>query len=178
MFISLQALGGNALWTDRFLGDHVAIAYYWALVILYLFSPRAAYGFMALLEAHAVDTYGTFLKENKERLKLLPAPKVAESYYLGADLYLFDDFQVTRKVGTRRPPCSSLYDVFKNIMEDEVEHVKTMIACQDYALVGNVVVSPHLKRVSDEMDNNDEEERQNWKAWAESINELQKECDD
>lgn len=169
----MEALGGNALWTDRFLGYHVAIGYYWALIALYFFSPRAAYGFMALLEAHAVDTYGTFLKENKERLKLLPAPKVAESYYLSADLYLFDEFQVTRKVGTRRPPCDNLYDVFKNIMEDEVEHVKTMIACQDYARGGSIIVSPHLKNMSHENDNNNDEKRQNWKVWAESINEIQ-----
>lgn len=43
----MEALGGNALWTDRFLGYHAAIFYYWALIALYLFSPRAAYNFMA-----------------------------------------------------------------------------------------------------------------------------------
>jgi hypothetical protein len=30
----------------------------------------------------------------------------------------------------RRPPCESLLDVFMNIRDDEVEHVKTMHACQ------------------------------------------------
>jgi hypothetical protein len=30
----------------------------------------------------------------------------------------------------RRPPCDSLLDVFMNIRDDEVEHVKTMHACQ------------------------------------------------
>lgn len=30
---------------------------YWLLVATYIFSPAVAYQFMALLEAHAVDTY-------------------------------------------------------------------------------------------------------------------------
>ncbi len=30
----------------------------------------------------------------------------------------------------RRPPCLNLHDVFVNIRDDEVEHVKTMHACQ------------------------------------------------
>ena len=31
--------------------------------------------------------------------------------------------------------CSNLYDVFKNIMEDEDEHVKVMTACRDYSII-------------------------------------------
>lgn len=168
MFL-LQALGGNAIWSDRFLGYHVAIVYYWALNGLFFFSPRAAYGFMELLEAHAVDTYGTFLKENEAKLKTLPPPAIAKSYYTSADLYLFDDFQVGKEVGTRRPPCDTLFDVFKNICEDEAEHVKTMAACQDYARVGKLVVSPHLAAVVAGED--DPEKRNLWKKWAEDLNE-------
>ena len=48
---------------------------------------------MELLEAHAVDTYTTFLNENRKRLSQLPPPAVARSYYKTGDLYLFDDFQ-------------------------------------------------------------------------------------
>jgi ubiquinol oxidase len=48
---------------------------------------------MELLEAHAVDTYITFINENRARLSQLPAPSVAKSYYKTGDLYLFDDFQ-------------------------------------------------------------------------------------
>ena len=135
----MEALGGNALWQDRFLGYHVAIGYYWLICGLFFFNPRAAYEFMALLEAHAVDTYTVFFQENKQKLKSLPAPSVATSYYTGADLYLFDDFQVSKKPKSRRPPCATLYDVFKNIAEDEGEHVKTMQACMDYSLVGDIV---------------------------------------
>lgn len=124
---------------------------------------------MELLEAHAVDTYGTFIKENKTKLKSLPPPAIARSYYSSADLYLFDDFQVGTEVGSRRPPCDTLYDVFKNIRDDELEHVKTMAACQDYARVGKLVVSPHLADVMTK--ESDPERRKLWKDWADKINE-------
>lgn len=31
--------------------------------------------------------------------------------------------------------CSTLYDVFQNIREDEAEHVRVMTACRDYSIV-------------------------------------------
>jgi len=141
----MESLGGNSQWSDRFLGYHVAFAYYWFLVVVYLGSPRIAYQFMELLEAHAVDTYTTFVRENRETLRKLPPPAVAASYYRKGDLYLFDDFMTTRRPGTRRPPCETLLDVFENIATDEGEHVKTMKACQDYAEFGTKVVSSHLR---------------------------------
>lgn len=165
----MESLGGNAVWSDRFVGYHAALAYYWFLIAVYLFSPRIAYQFMELLESHAVDTYGTFVRENRLRLSELPPPSVARSYYLTGDLYLFDDFQTSRKPGSRRPPCASLLDVFENICMDEAEHVKTMKACQDYASFGTKVVSPHLNykqsRQADE-----EKKRALWKQWSEVIN--------
>ena len=163
----MEAMGGNTLWRDRFLGYHVAFGYFWAVCTLFLFSPTAAYEFMELLEAHAVDTYSTFLKENKERLQSLPAPKVAVSYYKAADLYLFDDFQIGKKPNTRRPPCDTLYDVFKNIAEDEGEHVRTMKACKDYSNIGDIVVSPHWQS-GDEIIN--DEKRKAWIDWSEEVN--------
>lgn len=30
--------------------------------------------------------------------------------------------------------CSNLYDVFSNIRDDELEHVKTMVACEDNSI--------------------------------------------
>lgn len=50
-------------------------------------------------------------------------------FYVG-DLYLFDEFQTTRVPQERRPKIENLYDVFVAIRGDELEHVKTMIACQ------------------------------------------------
>ena len=36
--------------------------------------------------------------------------------------------------------CSTLYDVFRNIMEDESEHVDVMTACRDYSIVEALAV--------------------------------------
>lgn len=142
----MESMGGDKVWKDRFLGYHCALLYYWLLLAVYAASPRIAYQFMELLEAHAVDTYGTFLLENEALLRSLPPPVVARSYYAGADMYYFDDFQVNQPPGTRRPPCDSLFDVFKNILDDEAEHVSTMQACQGYCVTGkSIVISPHLK---------------------------------
>ena len=163
----MESLGGNSRWSDRFMAYHVAIAYYWLLNIVFLFSPRIAYQFMELLECHAVDTYSTFIRENRKRLKELPAPSVARSYYSLGDLYLFDDFQVSRPVGTRRPPCENLFDAFDNICQDEAEHVKTMKACQNYAIYGIRVVSPHLSNRHTDV----HIKREKWKEWSEQVNE-------
>ena len=162
----METLGGNAQWSDRFFGYHAAIAYYWILIVVYACSPRIAYQFMELLEAHAVDTYSTFVKENEETLRKLPPPEVARSYYSEGDLYLFDDFQVAIPAGSRRPPCENLLDVFRNICEDEAEHVKTMRACQDYARLGSRVVSPHVRALVDE----EGKAREVWKEWARIVN--------
>ncbi|KAL6010281.1 hypothetical protein ACLOJK_000712 [Asimina triloba] len=59
-----------------------------------------------------------------DELKRLPPASVAVKYYMGDDMYLFEN----------------LYDVFVNIREDEGEHCKTMKACQTH---GNLR-SPHL----------------------------------
>jgi Alternative oxidase. len=122
---------------------------------------------MELLESHAVDTYSTFLKENEEKLKTLPPPMVALSYYKATNLYLFDDFQVSKKPNTRRPPCDTLYDVFRNINDDEAEHVKTMKACKDYSRLGKVVVSPHMT-LGDDIGVT--EKRKAWLKWSEETN--------
>ena len=55
----MEALGGNLIWSDRFLGYHIAIGYYWALNSLFFFSPAAAYEFMELLESHGTISGGS-----------------------------------------------------------------------------------------------------------------------
>lgn len=77
------------------------------------------------------DTYEVFLETNRELLMSLPPPKCAVDYYKGGDLYMFDAFQTDQLAGTRRPEVNNLYDVFCNIRDDEIEHEKTMLACQD-----------------------------------------------
>lgn len=126
----MEDLGGNKHWVDRFLAQHVALLYYWIIVLLYLINPNGAYHFMELVEGHAYKTYNKFLKENEADLKAQPAPQIAIQYYRDGDLYLFDEFQTGTKIESRRPSIDNLYDVFVNIRDDEQEHVKTMVACQ------------------------------------------------
>jgi len=122
----MESLGGDRLWLDRFLARHAAIFYYVILNHVWLISPSFAYNFSELIEFHAVDTYGEFVDANEELLKSMPAPQEAKDYYEGCDLFMFDEFQTGREVSSRRPTINNLYDVFCNIRDDELEHVKTM----------------------------------------------------
>ncbi|KAG7963059.1 hypothetical protein I3843_09G098600 [Carya illinoinensis] len=126
----MEELGGNAWWVDRFLAQHIAVAYYFMTVFMYALSPRMAYHFSECVEIHAFETYDKFIKAQGDELKKSPAPEVAVKYYTGGDLYLFDEFQTSRVPNTRRPKIENLYDVFLNIRDDEAEHCKTMKACQ------------------------------------------------
>lgn len=126
----MEALGGSQQWIDRFLARHVALLYYWIIVGVYIVSPRSAYQFMELVEKEAYHTYDQFLKDNEADLKNQPAPQIAVNYYRDGDLYMFDEFQTARVPEERRPAVDNLYDVFVSIRDDEMEHVKTMVACQ------------------------------------------------
>ncbi|KAG0493336.1 hypothetical protein HPP92_004330 [Vanilla planifolia] len=144
----MEELGGNALWFDRFLAQHIAILYYFMTVFMYALSPRMAYHFSECVERHAYSTYDKFLKLHEEELKMLPAPQVAIDYYMNEDLYLFDEFQTSRTPNSRRPIIENLYDVFVNVRDDEAEHCKTMKACQIH---GNLR-SPHSSMTEDRDD--------------------------
>ncbi|NJN24413.1 MAG: plastoquinol terminal oxidase [Acaryochloridaceae cyanobacterium RL_2_7] len=127
----MESLGGDRHWVDRFLARHTALLYYWIIIALYLVHPRAAYNFMEQVENHAFHSYDQFLKSDEEQLKAKPAPDVAIQYYREGDLYMFDEFQTAQPVAQRRPEINNLYDVFVAIRDDEMEHVKTMVACQE-----------------------------------------------
>ena len=127
----MESLGGSEYWIDRFVSRHVAILYYWITVVMYLVTPKTAYYFAELVERHAFHSYDEFLKSKGEELQKLPAPEVAISYYRDGDLYMFDEFQMTHLPAERRPKVDNLYDVFVAIREDEMEHVKTLVACQE-----------------------------------------------
>lgn len=135
----MEELGGNSLWFDRFLSQHIATFYYFMTVFMYILSPRMAYHFSECVEKHAYSTYDKFLNRYSDELKSLPAPEIAIKYYTTGDLYLFDEFQTSRVPKSRRPEIENLYDVFINIRDDEGEHCKTMKACQSR---GNLQ-SPH-----------------------------------
>ncbi len=126
----MESLGGDRLWIDRFIAQHVAFAYYWVVVPIYMLFPSYAYYLMELIEGHAYHTYDEYLKTYEAELKAQPAPQVAINFYRDGDLYMFDEVQTTLSHEFRRPKVDSLYDVFVNIRDDEDEHVKTMIALQ------------------------------------------------
>ncbi|MEM6253844.1 MAG: alternative oxidase [Cyanobacteria bacterium P01_D01_bin.156] len=126
----MEELGGSQHWIDRFLARHVALLYYWIIVGIYVVNPGAAYHFMEMVEEHAYASYDKFLQSDETDLKSQPAPQVAISYYRDGDLYMFDEFQTAQAPAERRPKVDNLYDVFVAIRDDEMEHVKTMAACQ------------------------------------------------
>jgi len=137
----MESLGGNQRWYDRYLAKTTALLYYWIIVILYFFVPRTAYKFMELVEGHAYHSYDTYLKQYEMELKGQPAPRIAREYYQDGDLYMFDEFQSAHLPLERRPQIENLYDVFVAIRDDELEHVKTMVACQRPE--NHVTLSPH-----------------------------------
>ncbi|GLI68895.1 hypothetical protein VaNZ11_013442 [Volvox africanus] len=138
----MESLGGDRAWLDRFIAEHAAVFYYWVLIFFYLVSPRMAYNFMQRVELHAADTYSAFLQHNRAVLESIPPPIVALQYYYSEDLYLFDEFQTSaRNSSPRRPRCESLLDVFVNIRDDEMEHVKTMVACQNSTIAKDLAAS-------------------------------------
>mmetsp|Transcript_2858 Transcript_2858/g.6413 ORF Transcript_2858/g.6413 Transcript_2858/m.6413 type:complete len:302 (-) Transcript_2858:298-1203(-) len=120
----MEELGGDANFLDRFLAQHVAFGYFALIVALYLLNPVEAYNLNQDVEEHAAATYDSYLKENAEKLKLLPAPQAAIDYYVDGDMYMFDEFQTSCEM--RRPVIENLYDVFVAIRDDELAHVKTM----------------------------------------------------
>lgn len=143
----MEELGGGERWIDRFLARHTALLYYWIVIGLYLVAPNAAYNFMELVEQHAYASYDKFLTQEEKHLKTLPAPQIAIDYYRDGDLYMFDEFQTAQQPAQRRPEINNLYDVFVAIRDDEMEHVKTMVACQlpDAQMQFSSPHTPHLQ---------------------------------
>ena len=76
-----EALGGADRFQDRFIAQHLGVAYYWVTVAVYLVSPRMAYNLMEQIEEHAFHTYDSFLQRCGPELATLPVPSVAREYY-------------------------------------------------------------------------------------------------
>ena len=88
----MEELGGDEKFGDRFIAQHIAFAYYWLVVAVYVTSPAVAYDLNKHVERHAFNTYSEFLVRNEARLRAAPAPQVAKDYYTEANLYMFDAF--------------------------------------------------------------------------------------
>lgn len=144
LLILEELLGSKITWRDQFVAQHLAVAYYWVAVTVYLVNPAVAYNVNQAVEEEAYDTYDSFLQKHRPYLQSHPAPAVARTYYAGDDLYLFDSMHHPAALDLlpshnedqygpshrRRPPCETLYDTFVNIRDDEMEHVKTMMYLQ------------------------------------------------
>jgi hypothetical protein len=76
----MEELGGNDLFQDRFVAQHMAFAYYWFCVLLYLVAPPVAYNLNENIERHAYETYSTFVRDHADELRLLPAPAITAEY--------------------------------------------------------------------------------------------------
>lgn len=141
----MESIGGDQAWWVRFTAQHSAIVYFVVLSFLWLVSPSLSYRFSELLETHAVDTYETFLNENKCLLKQLPPSIAATDYYtIGVADPMFGEYQTSSRGNIRKPglEMNSLYDVFDAINKDEYDHVRTMKSCLDPAVA---VLSPSLE---------------------------------
>jgi len=167
----VEELGGNKYWIDRFVARAGAFAYYWIIVFAYMISPRSAYRFMQLVEEHAHHTYDEFLQEHEEELKQQPAPKVAIEYYHNGNLYKFDTFQTAGAVEPHRPKIENLYDVYVAVRDDEMEHVKTMIACQQEGAQANCK-SPHSPDRTEPSKSSEAEEDLTQEAVAQELVEM------
>ena len=135
----MEELGGNQRWFDRFVAQHMALGYFWLALFFYMFNPTFAYNFNQAVEEEAFESYDRFLNQHGDYLKTLPAPQVAQDYYLSeANLYLFDSVRqldlTSNQHRPTKPTMKTLYDCFCAIRDDEAEHAKTMIAMQDEGL--------------------------------------------
>ena len=131
----MEEMGGSDRWADRFVAQHIAVFYYWTVVVAYMYNPTFAYNLNQAVEEEAYASYAGFVESNETFLKSQPAPTAAKKYYTGKDLYLFDamHLQAARGGPTRRPKMDTLYDAIVAIRDDELEHVKTMAYLQDDA---------------------------------------------
>lgn len=165
----MEALGGDCNWFDRFAAQHAALLYYWLVTALFMASPENAYNFSLLVEEHAYVTYSVFADENAELLRRVPPPPIAVEYYVTGNMYNFDLFQTSRSSNQgsalRRPPCEHLLDVFRNIRDDEYEHIRTMKACQEWWGGRGPSPIPTEPRKS-------QANRKAWEEWAEEVNAL------
>lgn len=163
----MEALGGSCAWVDRLMARTAAVAYYWVVVFLFVANPELAYNFSVLVEEHAYVTYAEFVAENEELLRQIPPPPIATRYYLSGDLYYFDKFQTSNRkeveTSRRRPPCDNLLDVFRNIRDDEYEHIQTMKACEDWCSGEGPTPLPAAERGA-------LGDREAWQEWSREVN--------
>ena len=94
------------------------------VVVIYLFYPSTCYDLNYHVERHAYQTYEQFLNDEGEKLKMIKEiPKAAVEYYS------------SNGGGNRK--LESLYDVFVNIRDDELEHSNMMYDLREEFMKNN-----------------------------------------
>lgn len=131
----MESLGGNSRMIDRLVAHSLAFSYYWFVVIVFSWNEQAAYHLNEVVEDHAYKVYDEFLTLHADELRTLPVPDIARKYY-ETDYYknphLFEAFCAVSKSSegnggdprrdNRPHELNSLYDVFRNVRDDEKEH--------------------------------------------------------
>lgn len=100
---------------------------------------------------------------------------MAESYYKKGELYFFDALSTSKaELALRRPSCSTLYDVFRNIADDSKEHIKTISAmekwCQGEAAPIDTLEEFYVGRGGLSMCGDDEKCRIQWLEFSQQYN--------
>ena len=104
------------------LTTHVSFFYYWFVVFVFMFFPKCAYDLNKHVENHAYETYDDFINKHTKELIDMPAPRIAREYYT-SELSVYTAF---RGMEGGRRKCDNMLDVFRNIRDDEMEHVEHM----------------------------------------------------
>lgn len=120
---------------------------------------------MELLEAHAVDTYGTFVRMNRERLRKLPAPTIARRYYKedGTCLTTLKRISLAAVVH-RKKLCWMSLRTFAKMKRSTSRRCRL---ARSMARNGRKVVSPHSAEYTE---SENELKRAVWEEWAEDFN--------
>jgi ubiquinol oxidase len=120
----------NRSWKETSVAHSVAFVYYWYAVFLCLLNNEQALNHLnELIEEYRYQTYDEFLSNQERRLKSIPVPAIARTHYernyrnnaisnAGSDSYNMKNKEDLPRAHRLR----SLYDVFRNIRDDEKKH--------------------------------------------------------
>jgi ubiquinol oxidase len=149
----MEELGGNARGVDRLLAHSMAFCYYWFVVLVFFWNEQAAYHLNEVVEDHAYKIYEEFLTLYEDELRALPVPEIARKYYevdYQNNPHLFETFCAVAKCqegdskilssrkDNRPHELHTLYDVFRNIRDDEKEHWMALCNLVQYDDIGGV----------------------------------------
>jgi len=142
---------------DRWLARSLSVVQYWLVVAAFLWNESAAYHLGELLQDRKIRAYDEFLNVHESELRTRPVPESAKHYYeteYETDPFLFHTVcaldgetspdrgvdgssDTSRNHRRRRRPhsLSSLYDVIRNLRDDDLEHWMALCNLVQYGAV-------------------------------------------